>query len=223
MHAVASYIPWLWHELPDGTIDVTGATRAERDVAAFIDLCAEHGLWFVARPGPFVMAELKNEGLPYRLYTEHPEIVPIGWDGRKPPADRRLPRATYLEECDRWYAAIMPLLAARLQPAGGNVIAVQLDNEIGMLAWVTNSPDLTDHLVADFGRWLGEQAAPRLRPGGRGPARRPPGQPRCARPGRRGHPAAPGPRRVHARPLPALRRGAAGDGRAPGRGTCPSS
>ena len=63
----------------------------------------------------------------------------------------------YLEECDRWYAAIMPLLAARLQPAGGNVIAVQLDNEIGMLAWVTNSPDLTDHLVADFGRWLGEQ------------------------------------------------------------------
>ena len=84
-NAVASYIPWLWHELPDGTIDVTGATRAERDVAAFIDLCAEHGLWFVARPGPFVMAELKNEGLPYRLYTEHPEIVPIGWDGRETP------------------------------------------------------------------------------------------------------------------------------------------
>ena len=25
--AVASYIPWLFHELPDGTIDVTGATR----------------------------------------------------------------------------------------------------------------------------------------------------------------------------------------------------
>ena len=157
-NAVASYIPWLWHELPDGTIDVTGATRAERDVAAFIDLCAEHGLWFVARPGPFVMAELKNEGLPYRLYTEHPEIVPIGWDGRETPSrtvDYLAP--AYLEECDRWYAAIMPLLAARLQPAGGNVIAVQLDNEIGMLAWVTNSPDLTDHLVADFGRWLGEQ------------------------------------------------------------------
>ena len=31
------------------------------------------------------MAELKNEGLPYRLYTEHPEIVPIGWDGRPAP------------------------------------------------------------------------------------------------------------------------------------------
>ena len=28
------------------------------------------------------MAELKNEGLPYRLYTDHAEIVPPTWDGR---------------------------------------------------------------------------------------------------------------------------------------------
>jgi beta-galactosidase len=153
--AVASYIPWIFHELPDGTIDVTGATSPERDVAAFIDLCRDHGLWFIARPGPFVMAELKNEGLPYRLYTEHPEIVPSGWDGRQATSrtvDYLAP--AYLDECERWYAAITPLLAQRLQPNGGNVIAVQLDNEIGMLAWVTNTPDLTDHLVADFGEWV---------------------------------------------------------------------
>jgi beta-galactosidase len=79
--AVASYIPWLFHELPDGSIDVTGRSLPERDIAGFIDLCRDAGLWFVARPGPFIMAELKNEGLPYRLYTEHPEIVPTGWDG----------------------------------------------------------------------------------------------------------------------------------------------
>ena len=47
----------------------------------------------------------------------------------------------------------MPILAARQQSAGGPVIGVQLDNEIGMLAWVSNSPDLTDGLVADLGRW----------------------------------------------------------------------
>ena len=153
-NAVASYIPWLWHELPDGTIDVTGATRPERDIAAFIDLCAAHDLWFIARPGPFIMAELKNEGLPFRLYTEHPEIVPSGWDGKPAPSrtvDYLAP--AYLEECDRWFGAILPLIAERLQPRGGNVIAVQLDNEIGMLAWVTNSPDLTDHLLADFAEW----------------------------------------------------------------------
>ena len=65
--AVASYIPWVFHELPDGSIDVEGRTRPERDVAAFLDLCAERDLMFIARPGPFVMAELKNEGIPFRV------------------------------------------------------------------------------------------------------------------------------------------------------------
>ena len=130
-------------------------TSPQRDIGAFVDLCAEHDLWFVARPGPFVMAELKNEGLPYRLYREHPEIMPVGWDGVPAPTrtvDYLAP--AYLTEVRRWYDAVMPVLARRLQPSGGNVIAVQLDNEVGMLAWVANSPDLTEGLVADLRDWL---------------------------------------------------------------------
>jgi beta-galactosidase len=116
------------------------------------------GLWFVARPGPFIMAELKNEGLPYRVYTEHPEIVATGWDGRATTTatvDYLAP--AFLAESKRWFDAVLPAIAERLQPRGGNVIAVQLDNEIGMLAWVTNSPDLTEHLLADLLRWVREQ------------------------------------------------------------------
>lgn len=156
--AVAAYIPWLFHELPDGSIDVTGETLPERDIAAFIDLCRDAGLWFVARPGPFIMAELKNEGLPYRVYTEHPEIVPTGWDGRPTTTatvDYLAP--AFLAESKRWFDAVLPAIAERLQPRGGNVIAVQLDNEIGMLAWVANTPDLTEHLLADLLRWVREQ------------------------------------------------------------------
>ena len=44
----------------------------------------------------------------------------------------------------------MPILAARRQPVGGPVIGVQLDNEIGMLAWISNSPHLTDALLVDL-------------------------------------------------------------------------
>jgi beta-galactosidase len=153
--AVASYIPWLWHELPDGTLDVTGLTRPERDVTAFIDLCRDLGLWFFARPGPFVMAELKNEGLPYRLYEQHPEIVPPTWDGRPVPTrtvDYLAP--AFLTEVRRWYATVLPPIAERLQPRGGNVIAVQLDNEVGMLSWVSNSPDLPDILLTGLLRFL---------------------------------------------------------------------
>ena len=157
---VASYIPWLFHELPDGTIDVSGTSVPERDVGAFIDLCAVHGLSFLARPGPFVMAELKNEGLPYRLYASHPEIVPSGWDGvRAPTATVDYLAPAYLAECDRWYGAVMPILASRLATRGGPVTAVQLDNEVGMLAWVSNSPDLTPQAVGELREWIREHRA----------------------------------------------------------------
>lgn len=162
LNAVASYIPWIWHELPDGTIDVTGGTRPERDLGAFIDLCAEHGLWFIARPGPFQMAELKNEGLPYRLRREHPEIHPVGWDGRPAPTrtvDYLAP--AFLAEAERWYDAVLPPIAARQREGGGPVIAVQLDNEVGMLDWVSNSPTLTDGAVRELAAWSGDARDPR--------------------------------------------------------------
>ena len=154
-NTVASYIPWLCHELEDLTIDLVGRTRAELDLGAFIDLCAQHDLWFFARPGPFIMAEMKNEGIPYRVYEDHPELIPVGWDG-SPPSARTLDYLgpAFLRAVHDWYAAVMPVIADRLQPRGGNVIAVQLDNEVGMLSWVTNTPDLTDWVIADFRRWL---------------------------------------------------------------------
>lgn len=162
LNAVASYIPWIWHELPDGTIDVTGETRPERDLGAFIDLCAEHGLWFIARPGPFQMAELKNEGLPHRLRREHPEIHPVGWDGAPAPTrtvDYLAP--AFLSEAERWYDAVLPPLAERQREHGGPVIAVQLDNEVGMLDWVSNTPTLTDQAVREFAAATGVEVDPR--------------------------------------------------------------
>ena len=92
--AVASYIPWLCHELPDGTFDLDGRTRPELDLGAFIDLCRDHGLSFFARPGPFIMAELKNEGPalpPLRRAPGDPSRSP-GTAGRCH-AHGRLPRA----------------------------------------------------------------------------------------------------------------------------------
>jgi beta-galactosidase len=154
-NTVASYIPWLCHETVEGRIDLDGRTRPELDLGAFIDLCQANGLWFIARPGPFVMAEMKNEGLPYWVYEKHPEIVPAGWDG-KPATTHTVDYLApgFLEEAQRWYDAVMAVIAPRLQPGGGNVIALQLDNEIGMLSWVSNCPDLTENVLADFAVWL---------------------------------------------------------------------
>jgi beta-galactosidase len=74
-NAVASYVPWICHEEAEGDVDVDGHARPELDLGAFIDLCRDRGLWFFVRPGPFVMAEMKNEGIPYWVYAKHPDLV----------------------------------------------------------------------------------------------------------------------------------------------------
>ena len=154
-NAVAAYIPWLCHESTEGSVDLTGRTRPELNLLGFIDLCAECGLYFFLRPGPFIMAEMKNEGIPYWVYEKHPEIVPITWDGAVVPTktvDYNAPG--FLAEADKWLTAVFKEIRPRLQPNGGNIIAIQLDNEIGMLSWVSNAPDLTDHVIRDFRFWL---------------------------------------------------------------------
>ena len=48
-NAIASYIPWMFHEETEGQIDLTGSRRLEHDLGAFIDLCKAEDLWFIAR------------------------------------------------------------------------------------------------------------------------------------------------------------------------------
>ncbi|WP_432043159.1 beta-galactosidase [Streptomyces cadmiisoli] len=152
--AVASYMPWLVHETASGTVDLTGATSEYRDLVGFIELAAERDLLVIARPGPFIMAELKNEGIPFRIYREHPAAVPLGWDGERGPTQTLdYLEPGYLSQAERWFAEIMPVLADRLVTRGGPVAAVQLDNEVGMLSWVTNTPELTDRTLHDLASW----------------------------------------------------------------------
>ncbi|RAJ69859.1 beta-galactosidase [Streptomyces sp. Amel2xB2] len=158
LNTIATYIPWMWHETADGSLDVTGRTRPERDLGAFLDLCIDNGFHVLARPGPFTMAELKGEGVPLRVRKKHPEIVPKGWDGEKDTAqtiDYLAP--AFLKEARRWYDAVIPVIAERRHRKGRpGVIACQLDNEIGMLPWVSNHPALTDGTVKAFDSWLRE-------------------------------------------------------------------
>jgi len=154
-NTVASYVPWSCHEPVEGQFDLNGKTRAELNLSAFIDLCVENGLYFIIRPGPFIMAEMKNEGIPSWLYEKNPHLIPIGWDERKattPTLDYLAP--DFLNAAEKWYAEVMPIIQPRLHQNGGTIIGVQLDNEVGMLSWVSNGPDLTDYVIEDFMKWI---------------------------------------------------------------------
>lgn len=148
--AIATYIPWLLHELPGGGFDF-GSAHPHLDLDRFLALCHERGLSVIARPGPFVMAELKNEGIGYSVLRAHPEIRCEGWDGvRKPETMIDYLHPAFLAAARRWFEAVIPVIAAHSSERGGCVVGVQIDNEIGMLPWVTNSPDLSDRTVGEL-------------------------------------------------------------------------
>lgn len=158
---VATYVPWVVHERGDGTIDLTGRTDPTLDLGAFLDLAAQMRLRVLLRPGPFIMAEMAGEGVPDRVRHEHPESLPIGWEGAPGlSADLDYLAPAYLAEVERWYRALGEVVATRMAPQGGPIIAVQLDNEIGMLAWVSNTPQLTDRACVELADWLLDRYGP---------------------------------------------------------------
>ena len=154
LNCISSYAPWLLHEETEGQY----CFEDQLDLGAFIDLCRDNGLYFFVRPGPFIMAEMKKEGIPYWVAKKHPDAVPVGFDGAVSQGNNLdYLNPGYLAECRKWYQKVMSIIAPRLHCNGGNVIGVQLDNEIGMLNWVTNSPMLNENTLSRFTGWLQQE------------------------------------------------------------------
>ncbi len=110
---VSTYIFWIYHEETEGRFDWSG----DRDLRAFVALCAKHGLTCYPRIGPWAHGEVRNGGLPDWLLARC---------GR----DVRLDAEPYLNYVRRFYAQIFQQLHGLLWKDGGPVIGVQLDNEL---------------------------------------------------------------------------------------------
>lgn len=107
------YLPWNFHETAPGQWSFEG----RRDVAAFLDLAQEAGLYVIARPGPYICSEWDGGALP-------------GWLGLDPDLRVRQNEPRFLAQVAVWFDQVLPILAARQHSAGGPVIMVQLENEL---------------------------------------------------------------------------------------------
>ena len=107
---VATYVIWIHHEEVKGEFDWDG----QRDLRAFAKLCAKHGMYLVARIGPWDHAEVRNGGLPDWVLQEGPTRVndPI-----------------YLSNVRAWYGQVARQLDGLLWKDGGPVVGIQLENE----------------------------------------------------------------------------------------------
>ncbi|CAM5653953.1 hypothetical protein SALBM311S_02462 [Streptomyces alboniger] len=121
------YLPWNFHETAPGHWSFEG----RRDVAVFLDLAQEVGLYVIARPGPYICSEWDGGALP-------------AWLGLDPDLRVRQHEPRFLAQVTAWFDQVLPLLARRQYPADGPVIMVQLENELDFFDCADRPAYLTD-------------------------------------------------------------------------------
>jgi beta-galactosidase len=114
LNTVGTYLFWNLHEPRPGQFDFNGSN----DIAAFVRIAQEEGLWVVIRPGPYSCAEWEFGGFPSWL-LKTPDMRVRTSDPRYVAAMSR-----YLHEVGR---QLTPLQITR----GGPIIMVQVENEYG--------------------------------------------------------------------------------------------
>jgi beta-galactosidase GanA len=130
-NAVSMYFNWSYHSSAPGSYDFTGV----RDMDVALDAAAEAGLYVIARPGPYINAEVNAGGFP-------------GWltatSGHARTSD-----ATYLAATDQWQGAIDAVLARhQLTNGTGTVILYQIENEYSSYLTSSTGKDYMAHLYA---------------------------------------------------------------------------
>jgi beta-galactosidase len=137
LRLVDTYVPWGAHERGTGDFDF-GAVNPRLDVARFIRLAAEVGLYAIVRPGPHINAELTGFGIPERvIWTKECQAVSAGGKPVALPAPPlAFPVPSYASEAFHaearvWFDAVGKELAPLIWP-NGPIVLLQVDNEGAM-------------------------------------------------------------------------------------------
>lgn len=114
LNTIGTYVFWNLHEPQKGKYDFSG----NNDIAAFVKIAQEEGLWVILRPSPYVCAEWEFGGYPYWLQNEKGLVV-------------RSKEQQYLKEYRDYIMAVGKQLAPLQVNHGGNILMVQIENEYG--------------------------------------------------------------------------------------------
>ena len=108
---VSTYLFWIYHEEIEGKMDFGG----DNDIRAFIEECKDVGLDVVIRIGPWAHGECRNGGFPDWLLKKDYKL--------------RDNNEEYLAIVKKWYQSIYNEVKGLFYKDGGNIIAVQIENE----------------------------------------------------------------------------------------------
>lgn len=114
LNTVETYVSWNLHEKKQGEYDFSDML----DIREFILLAKELGLYVIIRPSPFICAELDGGGLPAYLYKDKNMNLRCCDD-------------KYLGYVKRWFTRLFKEFVDLQITNGGNIIAMQIENEYG--------------------------------------------------------------------------------------------
>ena len=114
-NTIAAYVFWNYQEQEPGKFDFT---TENHNVAQFIKLVQEEGMWLILRPGPYVCAEWDFGGIPSWL-LKIPDIKVRCMDPR------------YIEAVDRYISELAHQVNDLQVTKGGPILMVQVENEYG--------------------------------------------------------------------------------------------
>jgi beta-galactosidase len=115
LNTIATYVFWNFHEPMPGEFDFS---TGNHDIASFIRMAKEEGLWVIVRPGPYACAEWEFGGYPWWLLKEKDLLV-------------RSNDPRFLKASDRYLKALGHEIAPLQISKGGPILMVQVENEYG--------------------------------------------------------------------------------------------
>jgi beta-galactosidase len=114
LNTVTTYAFWNLHEPQPGHFDFSG----QNDLAAFLKIAQEEGLYVILRPGPYVCAEWEFGGYPAWLLKDRTTVV-------------RSLDPKFMQPAADWFQHLGVVVKPFLLANGGPIIAVQVENEYG--------------------------------------------------------------------------------------------
>lgn len=113
-NTVETYTCWNLHERHEGEFCFEG----NLDITRFVKTAQDLGLYVILRPGPYICAEMEFGGLPSWLLTERSMHL-------------RCNDELFLSKVSNYYHELFQQLKPYFAENGGNIIAVQVENEYG--------------------------------------------------------------------------------------------
>lgn len=116
MNTICIYLFWNYHEMTPGVYDFSG----DKNIAEFVKLIQDNGMYCIVRPGPYVCAEWEMGGLPWWLLKKKDLKV------------RTINDSYFVDRTKMFLNEAGKQLAPYQIQNGGPIIMVQVENEYGV-------------------------------------------------------------------------------------------